>query len=255
MIYDLQKAALLKRASAYLLDVILLLIVITGAAFGLSALLGYDTYVERLEGIYAEYEAEYGIDFDISQEEYSALGEEEKKVYEDVNRLMNENEEAIEVYNMSVNLALLIASVSILLGYLLLEFIVPIILKNGQTVGKKVFGIAIIRQDGVRITNLMLFIRTVLGKCTVETMVPVFIMILIVFGSLGMTGTVILLGMLILQIALVATSKNRTAIHDMMAATVAVDLASQMIFESEAEMLAYKNKIHAENVARESFYS
>ena len=58
MIYDLQKAALLKRASAYLLDVILLLIVITGAAFGLSALLGYDTYVERLEGIYAEYEAE-----------------------------------------------------------------------------------------------------------------------------------------------------------------------------------------------------
>ena len=255
MIYDLQKAALLKRASAYLLDVILLLIVITGAAFGLSALLGYDTYVERLEGIYAEYEAEYGIDFDISQEEYSALGEEEKKVYEDVNRLMNENEEAIEVYNMSVNLALLIASVSILLGYLLLEFIVPIILKNGQTVGKKVFGIALMRQDGVKITNLMLFVRTVLGKCTVETMVPAYIMILIIFGSLGMTGTVILAGMLILQIALIATSRNRTAIHDMMAATVAVDLASQMIFESEAEMLAYKNKIHAENVARESFYS
>ena len=73
MIYDLQKAALLKRASAYLLDVILLLIVITGAAFGLSALLGYDTYVERLEGIYAEYEAEYGIDFDISQEEYDKM--------------------------------------------------------------------------------------------------------------------------------------------------------------------------------------
>ena len=72
MIYDLQKASMLKRISAYLLDVILLLIVITGAAFGLSALLGYDAYVEKLENIYADYEAEYGIDFDISQEEFAA---------------------------------------------------------------------------------------------------------------------------------------------------------------------------------------
>lgn len=253
MIYDLQKAGMLKRISAYILDVILLLVVITGAAFGLSAVLGYDAYVEKLENIYAEYEEEYGIDFDISQEEYAALSREEQKVYEDVNRLMNENEEAIEAYNMSVNLALVIASVSILTGYLLLEFIVPIILKNGQTVGKKVFGIALIRQDGVKVTNLMLFIRTVLGKCTVETMVPAYILIMIIFGSLGMTGTVILAGMAILQIALVATSKNNSAIHDMMAATVAVDLSSQMIFENEAELIAYKNKLHAENAAKDKY--
>ena len=253
MIYDLQKAPMLKRISAYLLDVILLLIVITGAAFGLSAMLGYDAYVEKLENIYADYEAEYGIDFDISQEEFAALSGEEQKLYEDVNRLMNENEEAIEAYNMSVNLALVIASVSILVGYLLLEFIVPIILKNGQTVGKKVFGIALMRQDGVRITNLMLFVRTVLGKCTVETMVPAYIMIMIIFGSLGMTGTVILVGMAVLQIALITTSKTNSAIHDMMAATVAVDIHSQMIFESAEELLAYKNKLHAENAAKDSY--
>ena len=255
MICDLQKANLLKRASAYILDLILLTIVITGVAFALSAILRYDSYSDTLDRIYNEYEAEYGIDFDISAEEFSALSEEEQKRYEDVNRLMNENEEAIEAYNMTVNLALVITSLSILISYLLLEFAVPLWLKNGQTVGKRVFGIGLVRQDCLRITPLMLFVRTLLGKCTVETMIPAYILILIIFGNLGMTGTVILVGFAVLQLALVATSRTNAAIHDMMAATVAVDLNSQMIFESEAELLAYKNKLHAENAAREGYYS
>ena len=106
MICDLQKASLLKRAAAFMLDFILLTIVITGAAFALSAILDYDSYSEKLQNIYDEYEAEFGIDLDISSEEFSALPAEEQKKYEDVNRLMNENEEAIEAYNMTVNLAL-----------------------------------------------------------------------------------------------------------------------------------------------------
>ncbi|MBQ4140250.1 MAG: RDD family protein [Clostridia bacterium] len=253
MITDLQRASILKRVSAYILDFILLVTVITGAAFLLSALLDYDSYVDTLERVYAEYEEEYGIDLDISSEDFSALSREEQKLYDEVNKLMNENEEAIEAYNMTVNLALVIASLSILFGYLILEFVIPIIFKNGQTVGKKVFGIGLIRQDGVRITNLMLFVRAILGKCTVETMIPVYILILIIFGNLGMTGTVILAGIAVLQIALVLTSRTNSAIHDMMAATVAVDMSSQMIFESEADMLAYKNKLHAENAARDKY--
>ncbi len=253
MICDLQKANILKRVSAYILDFILLTILVTGIAFALSSILDYDSYSETLDRIYNEYETEYGIDFDISADEFAALSREEQKVYEDVNRLMNENEEAIEAYNMTVNLALIITSVSILVAYLLLEFAVPMILKNGQTVGKKVFGIGLVRQDCVRVSTLSLFVRTLLGKCTVETILPAYILILIIFGNLGMTGTVILAGMAILQIALVATSRTNSAIHDMMAATVAVDLNSQMIFESEAELLAYKNKLHAENAAREKY--
>jgi uncharacterized RDD family membrane protein YckC len=255
MICDLQKANILKRISAYILDLILLTIVITGVAFALSAILDYDSYSETLDRIYNEYETEYGIDFDISAEEYAALTREEQKVYEDVNRLMNENEEAIEAYNMTVNLALLITSISILAAYLLLEFIIPIVMKNGQTVGKKVFGIGLVRQDCVKVSTLALFVRTVLGKCTVETILPAYILILIIFGNLGMTGTVILAGFAILQIALVATSRTHSAIHDMMAATVPVDLNSQMIFDSDADLLAYKNKLHAENAARDKYIS
>ncbi len=244
---------MLKRVSAYILDLILLLVVITGAACLFSILFDYDSYVETLENIYSEYETEFGIDLDISSEDYAKLSPAEQKLYEDVNKLMNENETAIQAYNMSVNLALVIASLSILFAYLLLEFVLPIILKNGQTVGKKVFGIGLMRQDGVRITNFMLFVRTVLGKCTVETMIPLFIFILILVGGIGMLGAVLLLGIAVLQIALIATSKTNSAIHDVMALTVAVDLGSQMIFDSEEEMLAYKNKLHAENAAGDKY--
>lgn len=253
MICDLQKANILKRVSAWILDLILLTIVITGVAFALSSILDYDSYSETLDRIYHEYEAEYGIDLDITAEEYAALTREEQKTYEEVNRVMNENEEAVEAYNMTVNLALVITSLSILVSYLLLEFAVPLILKNGQTIGKKVFGIGLVRQDCVKVSTLALFVRTLLGKCTVETILPAYILILIIFGNLGMTGTVILVGMAILQIALVATSRTNSAIHDMMAATVAVDLNSQMIFESEADLLAYKNKLHAENAAKDKY--
>ena len=74
MICDLQKANILKRVSAYILDLILLTIVITGVAFALSAILDYDSYSETLDRIYKEYEAEYGIDFDISAEDRLSLG-------------------------------------------------------------------------------------------------------------------------------------------------------------------------------------
>ena len=255
MICDLQKASLLRRASAFLLDLIMLTIAVTGAAFALSAIFDYDGYSEKLQNIYNEYEAEFGIDLDISAEEYSALPEAEQRKYEEVNRLMNENAEAVEAYNMTVNLALVITSLSILIAYLLLEFALPLWLKNGQTLGKKVFGIALVRQDGVRITPFMLFVRTLLGKCTVEAMIPAYILILIIFGNLGMAGTVLLAGGAILQLALVLTSRTNAAIHDLMAATVAVDLNSQMIFESEAELLAYKNKLHAEKAAQEKYFS
>ena len=51
-----------------------------------------------------------------------------------------------------------------------------------------------------------------------------------------------------LQIILMITTQTNSCIHDVLAKTVAVDMASQMIFDSEEQMIAYKNKVHAEKV-------
>lgn len=246
---DLQKASMLKRISAFILDVILLAVAITGFAFFLSAVTGFDSYSEKFNEIEASYAQQYGVDFGMTYEEYEALSDDQKKNYELASEALSKDAEANRAYGMIVNLTLVITSISILLGYLLLEFTVPLIFKNGQTLGKKIFGIALMRNDGVKINTVMLFVRTVLGKYTIETMVPVLVIIMTFFGNAGIIGLAVLLLIGILEIVMLCTTKTRSCIHDVLAYTVAVDMQSQMIFGSVEELLEYKKKLHAEVVA------
>lgn len=89
--FDLQKASMLKRVSAWLLDVILLSVLATGFALLLSAAFGYDNYNDNLQRYYTEYEQLYGIDFNISDEEYLALGEEDRLRYADAYAKLNDD--------------------------------------------------------------------------------------------------------------------------------------------------------------------
>lgn len=249
MIYDLQKAGVLKRAAAWLLDIILLVVLACGIGMILSAALNYDQHSQALEACYERYEKEFGIDFDV----YADLTEEEQARFEAANAALQKDTQALKAYNMVVNLSLTIVSLSILLSYLALEFAVPLLFGNGQTMGKKVFGIGLIRVDGVKISTFALFVRTVLGKYTVETMIPVLMVMMIFIGTIGILGPAIVLGLLILQVALIITSPTNSALHDHMAATVAVDLASQMIFATAEDLVEYKKQVHAEQVKNQPY--
>lgn len=253
MIYDLQKAGFGKRLSAFILDFIFFLILVVGVAFICSAIFGYDARIEELEGYYEEYEAEYGIVIDISAEDYEKLSDAEKAKYEEAQKAFEKDERVIAVSNLLINLTLVIMSLSLLISYLVMEFIIPLCLKNGQTVGKKIFGIALMRDDGVKVTPVMLFVRAILGKCTIETMVPLFILMLIFMGGAGILGWLALILLLVFQIVLIVKTRTNSCIHDLLAYTVAVDLESQMIFDSKEEMIAYKNKIHAEDAEKKEY--
>ena len=74
--YDLQKASMFKRISAYLFDVILLSIVAVLCMLALSAVLGYDGYSETVDAAYDKYGEMYGVDLRISTSEYEKLDEE-----------------------------------------------------------------------------------------------------------------------------------------------------------------------------------
>lgn len=253
MIYDLQKANIWKRISAYLCDVILLGIVAVGMAFLLSTVLGYDTYTEHMDASYADYEARFGVSFDISGEDFAALAEAEKAAYEEAWAALSNDADFSRNYTMAISLTVIILTFSILLAYLLLEFLVPLLLKNGQTLGKKVFGIGVMRTDGVKLTAPFLFIRSILGKYTVETMVPVMIVVMIMIGALGIFGTVILAALTVAQFALLFGTQTRAQIHDKLAGTVVIDMASQMIFDSPEALMAYKNRLHAEKAEKASY--
>ena len=250
MIYDLQRASMLKRISAWLLDAILLCIIATLMAFLLSTALNYDDYSARLEARYAHFEAEYGVTRDLTQAQVDAMTPEELANLEDASKAIAEDEEALYAWNMMLQLMILITSFGILLAYAVLEFTVPMVLGNGQTIGKKVFGIGVMRQDGVKVNGVCMFVRTVLGKYAIETMIPVYIIIMIYFNSIGLVGPGIMLVIGAVQIVLMIATKTNSVIHDCLATTVVVDLPSQMIFNTREELMAYKEKLHAEKVAR-----
>lgn len=253
MIYDLQRASMWKRISAYLFDAILLSIVAVLFAWMMSGLLGFDRYSDTLSTAYTHYGESYGVNFNLSLQEYEALSADEIEKLNTAYAAIAVDQEAVGAYNMLIQLMLLITSLGLLFAFVIMEFLIPLKLGNGQTLGKKIFGIGLMQQDGVRINGRLLFIRSILGKYTLETMIPALIVMMIWFGILGLTGTLVLLGILLVQFLLLLLTRNRLAIHDAMSATVAVDVASQLIFPDRAAMIAYKERIHAEAAAREPY--
>ena len=254
---DLQRASFWKRISAWLFDSILLVSVAVLFGLLLSWALGFDGYYDRLDQFYASYESRYEIDFELTNEAYEAMTQEEKDSYQEAYKQAYEaliaDDEAMYVYNMVINLTMLILSISILLGILVMDFLIPLWLKNGQTLGKKIFGIGVMRLDSIQLTTVQLFIRSILGKYAVETMIPVFILIMLFLGVMDVIGLAILAGLGIGQLICLFTTRERKAIHDTFAGTVTVDIASQRIFRSSEDLIAYTQKVHAERATRQDY--
>ena len=253
MVYDLQKANMWKRISAWMFDIILTAILAVGISVLLSGLLGYDRASQQVSDTYAKYANEYGINFDISQSEYQALSQEEQQRFEAATRAMNADTEAVEGYNRLVRLTLLITTLSILFALLIWEFFIPLRLGDGQTLGKKIFGICLMRSDKVKVSNVQLFARSVLGKFAIETMIPVYIIEMIFWGTMGVIGPVILFVLLISQCAALIATQTNSALHDLIAATVVVDRNSQMIFKSPEDLIEYQKQVAAELAARATY--
>ncbi len=253
MRFELQRADFWKRISAFLFDIIILFIIVVGVASLMSAILGYDTYLAVVEQVEMEYTEKYGINPDITEEEFNALTDEQKAPYLECDQARQKDERLIIAYNMIVNLAIVIVTTSILIGSIIVDLVVPIFFKNGQTLGKKIFGLAVIHTNGVRLIGQAHFVRSIVGKCVIELLVPVYLAIMIVFGNLGIVGAAVIVLIMILQIAVIASTKTRSAIHDLIADTVVVDFNSQMIFDTVDELIAYKTRIHEEEVNKKEY--
>ena len=253
MKYDLQKASLLKRASAWILDMILLLVLVTGIAAVISPLLHFDSHTKAVAERQSHYESQYAVKLEITQEEYEKLPPAQKEVLEEAYKAFAEDKQANYHYNMIVSLSMVILSLSVLLGFLGLEFAVPMLFGNGQTVGKRVFGIAVMKQNGVQVNAVTMFVRTVLGKFTIEIMIPVYVAHMIFFGVTGLGGTLFLGALLVAQILIMALNHNNSLIHDLLAGTVVVDVASQMIFRDTQDLIDYKKRISREQSNRQTY--
>ncbi len=226
-----------------------------------------------------------GVKFDITPEEYEKLTTEEKpsyvgtdykadyekmleglesdaeyvKAFDVVNRYdqashaFNNDKDVIYASSMTLNLMLIILSLGFFGGYLIIDFIIPLIFKNGQTIGKKIFGIAVMHPNGVRINAQYIFIRTFLGKFVLETMIPVLLLLMFYFAHNAVA--IIVIGLIaILEIVLLIGTECRQPIHDLLAKTVTVDIKSQRFFDNDEEYAKFVAEQAAEEARRSKYF-
>lgn len=253
MMYDIQRANMWKRISAYIVDLIFLIIIAVGVASVLSHVLSYNEYYSKRNDLRTSYEDTYDVDFDISEEDYTALSENEKSNFDAAYEAFISDSEVNKLDSVIVNLILIIISFSFLISYLILEIIIPCFFKNGQTVGKKVFGIAVMREDCVKASTFQIIVRVFLGKFTIETMLPIFLVLIFFFNIMPLFCLVALLVLLIGELILIFATRLHTPIHDLISGCVCVDVASQMIFPSKSDLIEYTKKIHAENAEKAEY--
>lgn len=244
MIYDLQKASLLKRFSAFLLDLILVATLAVGFALLVAVIVDFDSYTEKMKQ--AEQACiDAGIDTKtITLEQYNALSDELKELY-------NKYDDSILV---CFSLILTEVSIGLFMSFLICEFIIPLIFKNGRTVGKKVFNIGVMQINGIRVRAVSLFVRAMLGKYAIETMVPLMLAMFFLFINHELFLLIVFVAIVILQVVLFFTTKTYSFIHDVLASTVVVDLSQQLIFETPQDLVDYKAQVHAQQVADDNKY-
>lgn len=247
MIYDFQKASFLKRISSFLLDFILVTIVGCFIAFIISLISNYTGIRNEFYGYMDHYEALYGLNLRDAAviETYTAEQQETvKQAYE----AMNADQGLLKCYGLLTNLPVVMVSVGLLVGTLVVEFVMPIIFKNGQTIGKKVFKIGVINTNGVECTNFQLLTRALLGKCAVEYMIPGIITVMMCLGTMGIIGPIVLLFLLVMQCVVIASNQNRPFFHDLIAKTGVCDLSTQKVFKTYEEMVKFKEEINKQKV-------
>lgn len=249
--YDLQKASISKRIAAWIFDIMMILIVFSFAAAAISWATGLSDHATQFTEIRNEYLTNYGIDPNIPEAD---LTDEQKAQFIEAEEAFQNDERAVRAFAMMLNLSLIVLGVGLFVAFFILEFLIPLFLHNGQTIGKKMFGIAVMQDNGVKLKSVSLFVRSILGKYTVETMIPVSILLMIVMGQADVFSLFIIVAILILEIVFIIRTNTNSALHDVLSSAVTVDLASQKIFESDEELIEYKKKVAEEKANKAEYF-
>ncbi len=241
MSVSLQKANLWKRISAVLFDAVMTFVILLGLAIPVNSLLKYDEYHAEFSAIQQAYtaqaETDFGVDLSLSREEYEKHDEAWQADYDqrkaDAETAIAENlekdEEASRLSSKLISVLVITFCISSFLAFLIWYFIIPLLLKDGRTLGKKLFGIAVVRTNCVKISTPVLFVRSMIGLYAMETMAVLFLCLL---GTVGIIAAVLVQ---VLQVwVLVKTPKQ--SIHDLLSDTIVVDYSSQQIFETQGEL-------------------
>lgn len=113
--------------------------------------------------------------------------------------------------------------------------VLPMILKDGQTLGKKFMGLCVCNSYGFKVKRPQMVIRSI----------PALLLMLIIFFFFGnVYGVMALSGLMLLSYLLAIFTPDRRAIHDYMSMTMVLDAKESLVFkdidEQEAAETSFK---------------
>jgi uncharacterized RDD family membrane protein YckC len=249
---DIQHAAFSKRLFAFLADVVIAGLLVTGIFLLLWTVFDVDRYKDVYAEVKAAYEQEYGVTFGLTEEEFSKLDEAAQDNYSKAVDAMNADETSNNALKTYLTFALSILAGGIVLSGLLLEFVVPLLFKDGRTLGKKLFGLGVMRTGMLKIKAPVLFVRGVIGKAVFELLLPVVMTATALMGVTGIFGFIMLGVFAVAECVALVKTGGQCFLHDILADTYVVDWSSQPIFDTSEQRDAFlKERLEAQQEAEE----
>ncbi len=243
-IYKTTQPSYIKRLASFVLDLVLFLILATGIGFLTS--LALDT-TGNLNNLHTKY-VEHGVYVLNDSSEYiycDTTKEECKNAWLEFNR----DEVACSYYDKMVNDSLIITTVGASVSLLILEFAVPLLFKNGMTVGKKILNITLIDKRGIRVKNIQIFARCVIGKIGFVALVPTYMLIFSFFNiGGGLLGTLIFAAIELTNLCMLGLTPNHIGISDAIGGVYPVDNSTQIYFDTVEELNDAKCKEEEEYI-------
>ena len=226
-IFEPHRASQVKRAAAYLIDLILFLVVFTGVLYLVSIIIGFQDSLDKLNAM---------------MEQYQVCEDENNPVC--IQNWENFNKDSTAVYysNKTIELLLIVFSVSVIVTNILYELIIPLCLKNGQTVGLKVFNLGFIDNEGVKVRPIQVFVRFLFGKTIVNILIPFYsFLFYTMYGGLpGMIAGLLAFGIPVMNILLFLFGPKKCGFANLIGGVFVVDLEDTYIFENKEELIKMK---------------
>lgn len=243
-IYTPKTPKFIKRLAAWFIDLILIIVVATGVALLTSVAYGYDNYnqicyqKEIQYGIYVE-DPEGKIEIDNKNYTicYEVDGIDEKEAAKRYEELYKDLEYR-EAYTKRSSGQVIIITTAIVVSLTIFEFVIPLILKHGRTIGMKFFDIGYVTDEGVDINFKTVFVRFLFGKLIVGALIPYSgIMLAFLMPTYyTVVGFVAIFGVIGLNIFLFFMTPEKRGIHDYIAKCVPCDNSCQIYFKTVEEL-------------------
>lgn len=247
MSIEIQKAKWWKRILSFIVDAATISIIAVVVCLLMARILKYEENSNNLNKKYEYYEETYNVSFELTEEEYNQFTEEEINKYQEVQEIINNDEEFINIFKKMVILTIVIIAIGVFVGVMVVEFIIPLFLKNGQTIGKKMFDLCLVRPNSVKVSILQIFVRTFFGKYIIEIMLPIVLIILYIFGSLVSETIIGIISLLVIQICIYFSKNYRQFLHDRFSVVIVVDKQEQKIFDTYDELILYNQNKKSED--------